>query len=134
MARINIYLSFDGTCSEAFARYRDVLGGTITVMERYGDLPTEAAMPGANPDHIMHGRLELGDSILMASDAPPGRYRAPQGFNVQMSFDDQPRAQEVFDALAERGDVHMPLSATFFSRSFGMVTDRFGIPWMINCA
>jgi PhnB protein len=81
----------------------------------------------------MHVRLEVGDSVLMGSDAPPDRYKPPQGFSVNIAVEKPEEAERIFHALAEGGNVGMPLQQTFWAARFGMVVDRFGIPWMVNC-
>jgi PhnB protein len=81
----------------------------------------------------MHARLVVGDAVLLASDAPPAHYSAPQGFSVALQIKDQAEAERVFQTLVENGRVTMPLQQTFWALRFGMLVDRFGIPWMINC-
>ncbi|MFZ1049614.1 MAG: VOC family protein, partial [Candidatus Sulfotelmatobacter sp.] len=83
---------------------------------------------------ILHARLLLGDRALMASDAPPGRYEKPQGFSVSLEIETPKESERVFHALSEKGTVVMPIQETFWAVRFGMLTDRFGIPWMINCS
>jgi PhnB protein len=78
--------------------------------------------------------LEFGDNALMASDAPPGRFQKMQGMSVTLNVGDPAEAERIFDGLADRATVTMPLSETFWALKFGMLTDRFGTPWMINCA
>jgi PhnB protein len=82
---------------------------------------------------ILHARMQVGDALLMGGDELPEDYDAPKGFNVTLGFDNPADAERVFGALAENGTVRMPLQETFWAVRFGMVTDRFGIPWMINC-
>jgi PhnB protein len=77
--------------------------------------------------------MVVGDVVLMASDAPPGRYQKPQGFSVSIQINNSTQAEEVFRALAESGTVVMPYQQTFFAARFGMVVDKFGTPWMVNC-
>jgi PhnB protein len=81
----------------------------------------------------MHARLVVGDKVLMGSDAPPDRYDAPKGFSVSLSVDDEVEAERIFHALAQDGTVQMQLQETFWAVRFGMLIDRFGIPWMVNC-
>lgn len=82
---------------------------------------------------ILHARLKVGDTTLLASDAPPGSYQKPAGFRVSVQTGTPEEADQAFNALADGGTVQMPIAETFFSKRFGMVTDRFGIPWMVNC-
>lgn len=129
---INPYLNFDGTCEAAFKFYEKCLGGKITAMMRHGDMPGSDQTPAEWGDKIMHAALEVGTVQIMGSDAPPQYFHKPAGFQVQLDITDRKQAEQVFDALAEGGNVRMPFAETFFSKGFGMCTDRFGIPWMIN--
>ena len=81
----------------------------------------------------MHARLVVGDKVLMGSDAPPEHYEGPKGFSVSLTINDLADAERIFHALAENGTVRMPLQETFWAVRFGMLVDRFGIPWMVNC-
>ena len=131
----NPYLTFGGNCEAAFKYYERVLGGKIVAMITHGDMPKEAQAQ-TPPDWkklIMHARLIAGDNVLMGSDAPPDRFEKPQGFSVSIQIDDPKEAERVFAALADNGNVHMPLPQTFWAIRFGMLVDKFGIPWMVNC-
>jgi PhnB protein len=127
---IQPYLLFDGNCGDAFRRYHELLGGDLQ-MQRFGDMPG----PGGNPDEadlVLHARLQVGDAVLMASDAPSDR-RGPRGsYAVSLTLDTQDEARRVFDGLAEGGQVHMALEPTFWSPLFGMLQDRFGTSWMVT--
>jgi PhnB protein len=128
------YLFFNGDCEAAFTRYQQVLGGTITAMMRYRGSPAEAGTPPEWHDKIMHACLELDGRQVMAGDAPPGHYQAPQGFAVHVAVPNVAEAERVFCALVEGGQTRMPLAPTFWATSFGMLVDRWGIPWMVHCA
>jgi PhnB protein len=131
---ITPYLFFDGDCEEAFAHYAEVLGGEIVAMLPHTGTPAEAEVPPAWRSKIIHACLRVGDQMLMASDAPPGRQQTPQGMSVSLHIDEVAEAERVFAALSEGGTVTMPLAETFWARRFGMFTDRYGTPWMINCS
>jgi PhnB protein len=131
--QVNTYLFFDGSCGPAFKFYEQCFGGKIEMMMTYGESPTPDQTPPGWRDKIMHVRLAVGNGILMGSDAPPERYQAKQGFSVSLSVDTPAEADRVFNALAESGTVRMPLEKTFWATRFGMVVDRFGVPWMVNC-
>ena len=90
-------------------------------------------MPAEWGKKILHARLVIGDTYLMASDAPPDRYEKPKGFSVSLVLTDPAEAERIFNALAKDGTIQMPLEPTFWAARFGMLVDRFGIPWMINC-
>jgi PhnB protein len=132
---IEPYLFFEGRCAEAVEFYRDALGAEVTMLMRYKDSP-EPAPPGKLPpgseDKVMHASLRIGDTTVMASD---GLCQGPpsfQGFSLSITVPDETRADKMFAALADRGQVQMPLGKTFWSPRFGMVTDRFGVGWMIS--
>jgi PhnB protein len=131
--RINPYLAFNGQCEAAMDFYAKCLGGAVAFKMRYGESPMAGQTPPELRDRIMHARLMVGDAVLMASDAPPDRYEAAKGITVTLSIDDADEAARVFRALADGGTVTMPFTETFWARGFGMLVDRFGIPWMINC-
>ena len=130
---LNTYLGFDGNCAAAFKFYEKVLGGKILMMMSYGDMPGCAEMPADTKTKIAHMRMQLGDKLLMGSDAPHGRYEKPAGFNVNISVYDPAQADRLFAALSENGTVAMPIQETFWAARFGMLVDLFGTPWMINC-
>lgn len=127
------YLFFDGRCEAAFRFYAECLGAEITAMMLHRGSPAEGHVPAEWLDKIMHARLELGDLVLMASDAPPGRQSQPGGFAVALSVAEPAEAERIFRALVEGGTVRMPMEETFWALRFGMLVDRFGIPWMVSC-
>ena len=131
--QLNPYLHFNGRCEEAFKLYEKVLGGKIEVMLPHEGTPAASHVPPEWKKKIMHARLNIGDQVLMASDAPPGHYHQPQGFTVSISIKDPAEAERIFKALADKGKVTMPLDRTFWAQRFGMLVDQFGIPWMVNC-
>jgi len=131
--QLNPYLVFDGQCEAAFKFYEQCLGGKIEFMLTHGNSPMAEQVSAAWRDKVMHVRLVAGGMVLMGSDAPPDRYEKPQGFSVSLSIDEPAEAERIFHALAENGSVRMPLQETFWARRFGMLVDRFGIPWMVNC-
>jgi PhnB protein len=131
--QLNPYLLFGGQCEAAFRYYEKVLGGKITAMMPHEGTPAESQVPAEWRKKIIHARLAIGDEVLMGSDAPPDRYKPPQGFSVSVQVKTPEDADRIFHALADNGKVTMPLGKTFFSSAFGMLTDQFGIPWMVNC-
>ena len=125
------YIFFTDQCAEAMKFYEKVLGGKIEAMMTYGDAPPG---PHNTPDmakKVIHARLVAGDAVLMASDGPHSEER--KGFAVALQVDTVAEADRLFVALGEGGTVTMPIGETFFSKRFGMLTDRFGVPWMVNC-
>ncbi|HYL64270.1 MAG TPA: VOC family protein [Candidatus Methylomirabilis sp.] len=131
--QINPYLVFNGQCEAAFKFYEQLLGGKITGMMTHGGSPMANQTPPEWRDKIMHVHMTVGDWVLMGSDAPPQHFQKPQGFAVSLQVKTTQEAERIFRALSESGTVQMPLQKTFWSAGFGMATDRFGIPWMVNC-
>ncbi|MDA5194328.1 VOC family protein [Govanella unica] len=126
------YLSFNGDCKDAMTFYADVLEGKVAAMISHRGTPAESQTPPEWLDKIIHARIEYGDSVLMAGDVPSGMYRQPQGFGLNLMVDSEADADRIFTALKEGGTVTMPLAETFWAKKFGMLTDRYGIPWMVN--
>ena len=129
----NPYLYFNGNCEAALKFYEKHLGGKIESSMTFEGSPAAEQTSPEWRSKIIHARMSLGDHILMASDAPPGRYNAPQGFALSLGFATPAEAERVFHALSEKGSVQMPLGETFFASRFGMLVDQFGIPWMVLC-
>jgi PhnB protein len=130
---LNPYLNFPGTCEEAMNFYAKVLNGNIEAMMRFEGSPMEKNVPPERVKKIMHARIRWGDHTLMASDAPPDRFKPMQGFSVSINLNDTAEAERIFTALTEGGTVEMALQQTFWAKRFGAFTDRFGAPWLINC-
>ncbi|SHF89852.1 PhnB protein [Microbulbifer donghaiensis] len=126
------YLNFNGNCKEAFEFYARVLGGEIIVLSTFAEAPEEAGMPAEVGDQVMHAQLKVGNQIFMASDAPKN-FQPAQGFNISIGVDTPEDAERIYRALSEGGEVTMPLTETFWAQRFAVFTDRFGIPWMVNC-
>ena len=123
------YLNFGGNCREAFTRYQEIFGGELFVMGM-SDMPGDDAI---DSDRVAHAALSLPNGVLMASDAPPGaEFGRVQGMYVHYEASDPGDAKRVFDALAEGGEVEMPMGETFFAEAYGICRDRFGTPWMVN--
>jgi PhnB protein len=131
--QLNAYLLFHGNCEEAFKYYEKSLGGKIEAMLPHAGTPAEQHVAPEWRDKIMHARLVVGNAVLMGSDAPLSDFEHPQGFSVALQNNDPAEAERFFNALAEGGKVKMALQQTFWAVRFGMLVDRFGIPWMINC-
>lgn len=128
------YLFFDGRCEEALAFYSRALGARIENMMRFRDNPDpNAQCNGVKPpaDKVMHACVRIGDAMVMASDGRCGGKPAFQGFSLSYTAKDDAEAKRRFEALADGGQVQMPLGKTFFASSFGMVADKFGVSWMI---
>jgi PhnB protein len=131
--QLNPYLLFNGDCAEAFKFYEQTLGGKIEAIMNFAGSPAAEHAPPEWGDKVLHASMAIGDQRVMGSDAPPGRYQRPQGLSVSISLNDRAKAEQIFNALAENGTTTMPFEKTFWASGFGMCTDRFGIPWMVNC-
>ncbi len=131
--KVNPYLNFNGNCREAFDYYSRVFGVEPDAMATFGESPSCDGIPADFKDKIMHTSLSLDGTLLMGSDCPPNYFEKAQGTSVALLVDDIAEAERVYHALAENGQVMMPMEETFWAKRFGMVTDQFGIPWMINC-
>ena len=131
--QINPYLSFKGECEAAFKFYEQCLGGQLGAIFRYGGSPLAGQVPDDWSDKVMHGNLTLGDQVLMGGDVAPDRYEEPRGFSLSIQIKSTADAERIFRELGKDGRVVVPLEKTFWAARFGMVVDRFGIPWLINC-
>ena len=131
--QLNPYLHFNGQCEAAFKFYEQCLGGKIEAMVSHEGTPVADQVPAEWRSKIVHARLVVGGRVLMGMDAPPDHYQKPHGFNVNIGIEDPAEAERIFHALVENGTVTMPFGETFWAIRFGMLVDRFGIPWMINC-
>ncbi len=128
------YLFFNGRCEEAIEFYRKALGAEVDMLMRFTDNP-EPIQPGMIPpgseNKVMHASLRIGENLVMASDGRCTGQSSFQGFSLSLQVADTAETERYFNALAEGGQVNMPLAKTFYSPSFGMVADRFGVSWMI---
>ncbi|WP_292932250.1 VOC family protein [Noviherbaspirillum sp.] len=133
--QVQPYLFFDGRCEEALEFYRKALGAEVTMLMRFKDnpepQPESACGPQASPEKVMHASFNIGETTLMASDGHCTGKPVFQGFSLSLSAADPAHAERLFAALADGGQVQMPLTKTFYSPCFGMVADRFGVGWMI---
>jgi PhnB protein len=128
----NAHLSFNGQCEEAFKLYEKCFGGNITLLLTYGSSPMASSFPGME-NKIFHATFKNGAHMLTGADVPPDGYEKPQGFAIQLNIDNSDEAERIFNMLSEAGIVQLPLQQTFWAERYGMLTDRFGIPWEINC-
>ena len=128
-----ITLRFNGRCREAFEFYERSLGAKITFMLTWAASPMAAQAPQGWGEKILHSRITLGNADLIGGDVQPHEYEIPKGFSILLNMDDSDEGQRVFNSLAEKGTVIIPIQKTFWAARYGMVTDQFGIPWEINC-
>ncbi|VUD40420.1 hypothetical protein TDB9533_00207 [Thalassocella blandensis] len=127
------YLSFDGRCAEALDFYSKTLSATVAIKVPFSQMPgDDAPIPENWKEKIMHAEWKIGDQQLMACDAPPQMYKSPhQGYSINLMLDEISEAERIYEALKQDGEVQMPLEESFFAHRFAMLTDQFGIPWMI---
>ena len=127
------YLSFKGQCEEAFKFYEKCLGAKPGSMFRYEGTPAAEHAPKGWANKVMHGSITIDGQTLMGADPPPDHYQEPKGFSLSLHAKTAADAERLFADLTKGGKVVMPLEKTFWAERFGMLVDRFGIPWMINC-
>ena len=132
--KISPYLLFQGQCEEAFRMYEKVLGGKIQMILPYEGSPMAQHAPADWGKKVMHASLDAGGFWLYGTDVIPSQFKTPQGMSITLDIEKASEAERVFAALAEGGRVKMALQETFWAERYGDVTDRFGIPWMVNCA
>ena len=135
--KVQPYLFFDGRCEEAIDFYRQVLGAEVLMMMRFNespDSPPPGMVPPGSENKIMHSSMRIGETEVMASDGRCAGEPAFQGVSLSLSVAGEAEADRLFGALAEGGQVQMPIGRTFFSPRFGMVADRFGVSWMVVAA
>jgi PhnB protein len=126
------YLFFNGNCEEALMFYENTIGAKISGIMKNKNAPNnEARMPGSD-DQVMNAVLQIGATTIMASDAPGDWYNKPQGFRVYLETDSVADAERIFTTFADGGSVVTPIEPTFWAERFGMVTDKFGTPWMVG--
>jgi len=131
--QLNPYLNFKGHCEEAFKSYEKSLKGNIEFLMRNGESPMADKTPPDQKNNVLHATLRFGDQVIMGADAPPEYYEKPQGFSISITVKEVQEAERIFNELSAGGSVRMPLQKTFWAQRFCMFTDRFDIPWMINC-
>ena len=134
MSQLDTYIFFDGTCADAMRFYEHTLGGKLETLMTHAESPIAAQTPPAAANRILHARLNIDGRLLMASDwgLPDQPYPGMHGYSLSLTYPTAAEAQRIFDALADGGQVRMPFQATFWAKGFGMLTDRFGMPWMVN--
>ena len=131
---VNPYLILDGNCEAAFTFYAQATGGELGPLMRFGETPGCDDMPASHKDKIMHTHVMFGQTVLMGSDNHPAHpYDGVKGCSVSLSVDSIADAERIFAALSEGGQVTMALDQTFWAVRFGMLVDKFGVPWMVSC-
>jgi PhnB protein len=131
MTDASVYLTFNGNCADAMRFYEQALGGKLTMQTHAEGMPAEYVKPGM-ANRVLHARLDLNKTVIMASDGMLNQDEPMSGFSVSVNYTDANEGKRVFDKLAQGGKVVMPFEKTFWSPGFGMLKDRFGTPWMVN--
>jgi PhnB protein len=135
--QVEPYLFFTGKCEEALNFYKGIFGGEVVQVSRFKDMPGEVRREmsvGSEHDNlVMHATFKSPSFSFMASDARPGKEYGEGSISLSIGTSDEAEAQRLFDGLAQGGNVEMPMAVTFWSAKFGMLTDKYGIDWMINC-
>ncbi len=129
--QVQPYLFFDGKCDEAIAFYKKSVGANPTMLMRFKDAPDKSMITPDTENKVMHAQVEIGDTKVLMSDGRCQGKTNFQGFSLAVSAANEAEADRMFGALAEGGQVTMPMAKTFFSPRFGMLTDKFGVGWMI---
>lgn len=134
---IHPYLFFSGNCEQAVNFYAQQLSGNIEILMRYKDIPAQEQQSGpvdADPESVMHARLVVGDNVIMASDSCPqdSAAQSHRGYALSINSENVEEGRRIFTSLAEGGTITMPFQPTFWAKGFGMLTDRFGVNWMVN--
>jgi PhnB protein len=132
--QVQPYLFFDGRCDEALEFYKKSIGAEVKMLMRWKDSPDKSMCVPENADKVMHAQFQVGDTTIMSSDGRNTGKPKFEGFALSISAKDEADADNKFSALAEGGQVTMPLAKTFFSPRFGMVADKFGVHWMVLVA
>jgi len=131
MLGVNPYITFKANCRHAIEFYKGALDAQVLFIQKVGDSPMSDMGP---PENIMHCTIKVGNSTIMMSDDPRPDSAAGDGnISLAIGLNDPDRAKRIFDNLSEEGSVIMPLGKTYWAEAFGMVTDRFGVRWMVNC-
>jgi PhnB protein len=126
------YLSFEGRCEEALEFYKKAVGAEVTMMMKFGEAPDKSMMSPGTENKVMHAAAKIGDSVVMFSDGRNTGKPNFEGISLAITANDDAGAKRVFSALLEGGQVHLPLTKTFFASSFGMLADKFGVGWMVT--
>jgi PhnB protein len=132
MAQLSPYLFFDGNCAEAMRFYERLLDGKLETMMKHSDAPMVDKGPPGSGDRILHAHLAFPGGVLLASDGMVGQPQPMKGIRVSVFFDTVEQARKVWEGLAAGAQIDMPFEKTFWAKGFGMLTDRFGTPWMVS--
>ena len=129
--KLNTYLNYGGNCAQALRFYEEHLGGKITEMGLYGQMPDKSAIPPGLENNVIHARITIGGTEIMASDVPPERFQPMRSAYLSLTVGSNEEAERIYALLADGGEIFMPMAETFFAFRFGMLRDKFGTSWMV---
>ena len=129
--KLHTYLNYGGNCREAFEFYAQHLGAKIIAMMTYDQMPDASKIPPGQEKYVMHARLALGDTFVMASDVPPGRFEPMRSVYLSLGVSSDEEAERIHAVLSEGAEIFMPMAETFYATRFSMLRDKFGTSWMI---
>jgi len=131
--KLQTYLNYGGNCEQAFRFYEQHLGAKIAMLMRHGEAPDATSVPENWKQAVLHARLELGGTELLAADIPPDRFQPMRSAYLTLTLDRVEEAERVYKLLTEGGQIFMPMEETFFAARFAMLRDKFGTSWMLLC-
>jgi PhnB protein len=131
--KLNTYLNYGGNCAEAFRFYEKHLGGKIQMLMTHGEGPNAGEVPANWKNAVLHARMSLGGTEILAADIPPERFKPMRSAYLTLTADTIAEAERVYSLLTEGGEIFMPMAETFFSARFAMLRDKFGTSWMLLC-
>ena len=129
--KVQPYVFFDGKCEEALEFYKRAIGAKVNALMRFGEAPDQSQIKPENKNKVMHSEIQVGDTVILASDGYCTGKPGFQGFSLTITVPTDAEAKRVFDAISEGGQVSMPLGKTFFASSFGVASDKYGVGWMV---
>jgi PhnB protein len=129
--KLHPYLNYGGNCAEAFRFYEEHLGGKINFMMTFSQMPDPKQIPPGMENGVLHTSMQLGETVIMASDAPPERFQPMRSAYLSLSVDSDEEAERIYKLLEDGGEIFMPIQETFFATRFAMLRDKFGTSWMI---
>jgi PhnB protein len=129
--KLHTYLNYGGNCAEAFRFYEEHLGGKINFMMTFAQMPDPKQIPPGMENGVLHVAMNLGETMIMASDVPPERFQPMRSVYLSLGVDSDEEAERVYKLLAEGGEIFMPIQETFFATRFAMLRDRFSTSWMV---
>ncbi len=129
--KLHTYLNYGGNCEQAFRFYEQPLGGKVMAMMTHAQAPAQTGVAPEQKNTILHARMELGDTVIMASDVPPDRFEPMRSAYLSLAVGSSSEAERIFGLLSDGGQIFMPLQETFFALRFAILRDKFGALWMI---